>query len=83
MIYTIKEPIGICGLLTPWNWPAGMITRKLSPAFAASCTVVLKSPGDTPLTAAAIAELDIRAGIPHGVFNIVPAIHYPLRLVRH
>jgi succinate-semialdehyde dehydrogenase/glutarate-semialdehyde dehydrogenase len=70
-IYTIKVPIGVCGLISPWNWPAGMITRKLGPAFAAGCTVVLKSPAETPLTAAALAELGNRAGIPHGVFNIV------------
>ena len=74
-IYTIKEPVGVVGLITPWNWPAGMATRKIGPALAAGCTVVLKSPGETPLTAAALAELAIRAGIPPGVFNIVTSLH--------
>ena len=73
-IYTVKQPIGVCGLITPWNWPAGMITRKIGPAVAAGCTVVLKSPGETPLTAGALAELGRRAGIPPGVFNIVTAL---------
>ncbi|OCK77941.1 succinate-semialdehyde dehydrogenase-like protein [Lepidopterella palustris CBS 459.81] len=72
-VYTIKEPVGVCGLITPWNFPAAMITRKIGPALAAGCTVVAKSPGDTPLTAAALAELAHRAGIPKGVVNIVTA----------
>ncbi len=71
--YTIKQAIGVCGLVTPWNWPAGMITRKIGPALAAGCTVVLKSPGETPLTAGALAVLGERAGVPPGVFNIVTA----------
>ena len=70
-VYTIKEPIGVCGLITPWNWPAGMVTRKIGPALAAGCTVVLKSPGETPLTSAALAELAHRSGIPSGVINII------------
>ena len=73
-IYTIKQPIGVCGLITPWNWPAGMVTRKVGPAIAAGCTVVLKSPGETPLTSAALAVLGERAGIPPGVFNIVSTL---------
>ena len=72
-IFTIKQPIGVCGLITPWNWPAGMITRKIGPALAAGCTVVLKSPGETPLTAGALAVLAERAGIPPGVVNVVTA----------
>ncbi|KAG9242118.1 succinate semialdehyde dehydrogenase-like protein [Calycina marina] len=73
-IVTIKEPIGVCGLITPWNFPAAMITRKIGPAFAAGCTVVAKSPGETPFTALAIAELGHRVGIPKGVINIISSL---------
>ncbi|KAF2205962.1 succinic semialdehyde dehydrogenase [Delitschia confertaspora ATCC 74209] len=73
-VFTIKEPVGVCGLITPWNFPAAMITRKIGPALAAGCTVVAKSPGETPFTAAAIAELAHRAGIPKGVVNFVTAL---------
>ncbi|KAL9106003.1 MAG: hypothetical protein Q9227_008911 [Pyrenula ochraceoflavens] len=73
-IYTIKQPIGICGLITPWNLPASMVSRKIGPAIAAGCTVILKSPGETPFTATALAELASRAGIPPGVFNVVTAL---------
>ncbi|KAK4635746.1 Glutarate-semialdehyde dehydrogenase [Fulvia fulva] len=72
-IYTIKEPVGVCGLITPWNFPAAMITRKIGPALAAGCTTVCKSPSETPFTAAALVELAHRAGIPPGVVNIVTA----------
>jgi succinate-semialdehyde dehydrogenase / glutarate-semialdehyde dehydrogenase len=64
----------VCGLITPWNFPAAMITRKIGPALAAGCTVVAKSPGETPFTANALAELAQRAGIPKGVVNIVTAL---------
>lgn len=73
-VFTIKEPVGVCGLITPWNFPAAMITRKIGPALAAGCTVVAKSPGETPFTAAALAELAHRAGIPNGVVNFVTAL---------
>ncbi|KAF2007428.1 succinic semialdehyde dehydrogenase [Amniculicola lignicola CBS 123094] len=73
-VFTTKEPVGVCGLITPWNFPAAMITRKIGPALAAGCTVVAKSPGETPLTAAALAELAHRAGIPKGVVNFVTAL---------
>nr|POE77445.1 glutarate-semialdehyde dehydrogenase davd [Quercus suber] len=73
-VFTIKEPVGVAGLITPWNFPAAMITRKIGPALAAGCTVVAKSPGETPFTAAALAELAHRAGIPPGVVNIVTAL---------
>ena len=73
-IYTIREPIGVVGLITPWNWPIGMVTRKIGPAVAAGCTVVLKSPGETPLTAAAMTVLGERAGVPPGVVNVVTAL---------
>lgn len=73
-VYTLKQPVGVCGLITPWNFPAAMITRKIGPALAAGCTVVAKSPGETPYTAAALAELAHRAGIPPGVVNIVTSL---------
>lgn len=72
-IMTLKQPVGVCGMITPWNFPAAMITRKIAPALAAGCTVVAKSPGETPFTANALAELARRAGIPKGVVNIVTA----------
>merc|ERR1712072_138353 len=74
-VVTIKEPVGVCGLITPWNFPAAMITRKIGPALAAGCTVVAKSPGETPFTALALAELAHRAGIPKGVVNIISALN--------
>ncbi|CAK7212551.1 succinate semialdehyde dehydrogenase NADP+ linked [Sporothrix eucalyptigena] len=73
-IVTIKEPVGVVGILTPWNFPAGMITRKVAPALAAGCTVVCKAPGETPLTGLAVAELAHRAGIPKGVVNIITTL---------
>ncbi|KAG6985289.1 succinate-semialdehyde dehydrogenase [NADP(+)] [Physcia stellaris] len=73
-VFTIKEPVGVCGLITPWNFPAAMITRKIGPAIAAGCTVVCKSPGETPFTSLALVELASRAGIPKGVINIVSAL---------
>lgn len=74
-VFTIKEPVGVCGLITPWNFPAAMITRKIGPAIAAGCTVVAKSPGETPFTALALAELAHRAGIPKGVVNVISALN--------
>lgn len=73
-VFTTKEPVGVCGLITPWNFPAAMITRKAAPAIAAGCTVVIKAPGETPLTSLALAELSKRAGLPDGVFNIVTTL---------
>ncbi|RFU32581.1 hypothetical protein B7463_g3761, partial [Scytalidium lignicola] len=73
-VFTIKEPVGVCGLITPWNFPAAMVTRKIGPALAAGCTVVAKSPGETPFTALALAELAHRAGIPKGVVNFVTTL---------
>jgi len=70
-IVVIKQPIGVVGAITPWNFPIAMITRKVSPALAAGCTVVVKPAGVTPLCALALAELAHRAGIPKGVFNVV------------
>ncbi|ETN38523.1 uncharacterized protein HMPREF1541_06558 [Cyphellophora europaea CBS 101466] len=73
-VFTLRQPVGVCGLITPWNFPAAMITRKIGPALAAGCTVVAKSPGETPFTANALAELSRRAGIPPGVVNFVTAL---------
>lgn len=70
-IVTIKQPIGVVAAITPWNFPIAMITRKVAPALAAGCTVVVKPGGETPLSAFALAELAERAGIPAGVFNII------------
>jgi succinate-semialdehyde dehydrogenase/glutarate-semialdehyde dehydrogenase len=67
----LKQPVGVCALITPWNFPAAMITRKAAPALAAGCTVVVKPAEQTPLTALALAELAERAGVPPGVFNMV------------
>jgi succinate-semialdehyde dehydrogenase/glutarate-semialdehyde dehydrogenase len=70
-ILVLKEPVGVCAAITPWNFPAAMITRKTAPALAAGCTVVLKPASATPFSALALAELADRAGIPKGVFNVV------------
>lgn len=70
-IVVVKEPIGVCAAITPWNFPAAMITRKAGPALAAGCTMVLKPATATPFSALALAELGERAGIPSGVFNII------------
>lgn len=67
------HPVGVAALVTPWNFPAAMAARKLAPALAAGCTVVLKPASETPLTAFAIAKLMIEAGVPAGVVNIVPS----------
>ncbi|TWB50610.1 NAD-dependent succinate-semialdehyde dehydrogenase [Nitrospirillum viridazoti] len=66
-----KEPVGVCAIITPWNFPAAMITRKCAPALAAGCTVVIKPSDLTPLTALALAVLAERAGVPAGVLNVV------------
>jgi succinate-semialdehyde dehydrogenase/glutarate-semialdehyde dehydrogenase len=71
-ILVLKEPIGVVAAVTPWNFPNAMITRKCAPALAAGCTFVIKPAEDTPLSALALAELAARAGIPSGVFNVVP-----------
>lgn len=73
-LITQKEPIGVCGLIAPWNFPAAMITRKAGPALAAGCTVVVKAPAEAPLTALALAQLASRAGIPRGVVNIITCL---------
>ena len=72
-LLTLREPIGVCAAITPWNFPIAMITRKVAPALAAGCTVIIKPAELTPLTALAAAELAIRAGIPAGVLNMITA----------
>lgn len=70
-LLTLPKPVGVVGAITPWNFPANMITRKIAPAIAAGCTVVLKPADTTPLTALKLGELFVEAGVPAGVFNIV------------
>jgi succinate-semialdehyde dehydrogenase/glutarate-semialdehyde dehydrogenase len=69
----LKQPIGVCAAITPWNFPIAMITRKVAPALAAGCPVVIKPAEQTPLSALAVAELAQRAGMPSGVLNVLPA----------
>lgn len=70
-LLAIKEPVGVCAAITPWNFPSAMITRKAAPALAAGCTIVVKPASQTPLSALALARLSELAGIPAGVFNVV------------
>ena len=72
-IVVMKQPVGVVAAITPWNFPSAMITRKVSPALAVGCTVVVKPAEDTPLSALALAELAERAGLPKGVLNVVTA----------
>ncbi len=72
-IIIMKQPVGVVAAITPWNFPSAMITRKVAPALAAGCTVVVKPAEDTPLSALALAELGERAGLPKGVLNVVTA----------
>lgn len=69
---TLRQPLGVAAMITPWNFPAAMITRKAGAAIAAGCTVVVKPAEDTPLSALALCELAQQAGLPAGVFNVVP-----------
>ncbi|WP_427306035.1 NAD-dependent succinate-semialdehyde dehydrogenase [Cupriavidus sp. H39] len=70
-LLVVKEPIGVCAAITPWNFPLAMITRKVGPALAAGCAMVLKPAEDTPLSALALALLAKRAGVPNGIFSVV------------
>ena len=72
-LLVLKQPIGVCAAITPWNFPIAMITRKVAPALAAGCTVVIKPAEQTPLSALALAELAHRAGLPAGVLNVLTA----------
>jgi len=76
-IIVLKQPIGVVGAVTPWNFPNAMIARKAGPALAAGCTFVVKPADQTPLSALAMAELAERAGVPAGVFNVVPTSDAP------
>lgn len=71
-LVSITEPVGVCGIITPWNFPAAMITRKVAPAFAAGCAVVIKPPSETPFTALALTKLAERAGIFPGILHVLP-----------
>jgi len=77
-IVLLKQPVGVCAAITPWNFPNGMITRKAGPALAAGCTMVLKPASKTPLSALALAELALRAGVPPGVFSVVTGDAKPI-----
>jgi succinate-semialdehyde dehydrogenase/glutarate-semialdehyde dehydrogenase len=79
-ILVLQQPVGVSILVTPWNFPAAMATRKIAPALAAGCTVILKPASETPLTALAIAELLEEAGVPKGVVNVIPS-HRSSRVV--
>ena len=70
-IVVLKQPVGVCAAITPWNFPAAMITRKAGPALAAGCSMVVKPASQTPMTALALGELALRAGVPAGVFNVI------------
>lgn len=70
-ILILRQPVGVCAAITPWNFPSAMITRKLGPALAAGCTMLIKPPAQTPLSALAIAELAVEAGVPSGVIGII------------
>ncbi|MFX7992949.1 aldehyde dehydrogenase family protein, partial [Acinetobacter baumannii] len=66
-----RQPVGVCAAITPWNFPAAMITRKVAPALAAGCSIIVRPADLTPLTALALAVLAERAGIPAGVLQVV------------
>jgi acyl-CoA reductase-like NAD-dependent aldehyde dehydrogenase len=85
LFYSLKEPVGVCGQIVPWNYPLMMTTWKLAPALAAGCTVVLKPDSATPLSALRMAELAAEAGFPPGVLNVVPGPGQVVgaHLVRH
>ena len=72
LFYSLKEPVGVCGQIVPWNYPLMMTTWKLAPALAAGCTVVLKPDSATPLSALRMAELATEVGFPPGTINVVP-----------
>ncbi|MFT4077369.1 MAG: NAD-dependent succinate-semialdehyde dehydrogenase [Asticcacaulis sp.] len=74
-LQTIKQPVGVCAAITPWNFPISMITRKVAPALAAGCTVVIKPSEETPLSALALYALAKQAGLPDGVISIITSVH--------
>ncbi|MFX6330634.1 aldehyde dehydrogenase family protein, partial [Acinetobacter baumannii] len=70
-LLTLRQPVGVCAAITPWNFPAAMITRKAAPALAAGCTMVIRPASQTPYSALVMVALAERAGIPPGVLNVV------------
>jgi succinate-semialdehyde dehydrogenase/glutarate-semialdehyde dehydrogenase len=84
-IIVLKEPVGVCAAITPWNFPSAMIARKAAPALAAGCTIVVKPAGQTPFSALALARLAQMAGLPAGVFNVVcgPAVEIGAELTEN
>jgi succinate-semialdehyde dehydrogenase / glutarate-semialdehyde dehydrogenase len=77
-IVVVREPVGVCAAITPWNFPAAMITRKVAPALAAGCTMIVKPASQTPLSALALGELAQRAGLPAGVLSVVTGGSRPI-----
>jgi succinate-semialdehyde dehydrogenase/glutarate-semialdehyde dehydrogenase len=77
-LLVIKQPVGVCAAITPWNFPLGMVARKVAPALAAGCTMVLKPAEQTPYSALALCELAERAGVPKGVLNIITGYAPPI-----
>lgn len=77
-LLVVRQPVGVCAAITPWNFPAAMVTRKVAPALAAGCTVVLKPAEQTPLTALALARLAQQAGVPAGVLNVITGAPVPI-----
>ncbi|KAF3002209.1 hypothetical protein E8E14_000971 [Neopestalotiopsis sp. 37M] len=71
-LMTVREPVGVCGIITPWNFPAAMITRKVAPALAAGCSVVIKPPSETPFTCLALTKLAVEAGFPPSLIQVCP-----------
>lgn len=71
-LMTLREPVGVCGIITPWNFPAAMITRKIGPAIAAGCAVVIKPPSETPFTCLALTKLAVDAGLPPTLIQVCP-----------
>ncbi|GGA94828.1 NAD-dependent succinate-semialdehyde dehydrogenase [Brucella endophytica] len=79
-VMVLKQPVGVCAAITPWNFPNGMITRKAGPALAAGCSMILKPASQTPLSALALAVLAERAGVPAGVFSVITGEAQPIGL---
>ncbi|PVH78289.1 succinate-semialdehyde dehydrogenase [Cadophora sp. DSE1049] len=71
-LMTVREPVGVCGIITPWNFPAAMITRKVGPALAAGCSVVIKPPSETPYSCIALVKLAVTAGLPPSIIQVCP-----------
>jgi succinate-semialdehyde dehydrogenase/glutarate-semialdehyde dehydrogenase len=72
MVMTVKEPVGVCGIITPWNFPAAMISRKVAPALVAGCAVVIKPPSETTFTYFAFTKLALKVGFPGKATQVCP-----------